>query len=541
MKKNHLRNWIFLSLVTGGLATVCPANAGTYEDLTYSLSNEEITITDCATSAAGELVIPNTIESYPVTYIGSSAFRGCTELTTVAIPDSVITIDDSAFRSCTGLTNMTIPDSVISVGNSAFYNCSELKNVTVGNSVTSIGNSAFYNCSGLTDVTISDSVTFIDDSAFFSCSSLTSVTIPDSVTSLGEYVFARCSDLTSATLPDNLTSIPEGSFVECSTLKSVTIPDSVTSIGEYAFGYCYSLPSATIPDNVTSIDSYAFFKCYNLADVTIPDGVTSIRKYAFAYCYDLTNVTIPNKVTSIERGAFKNSSKLSSVTIPDSVTSVNTLAFYSCSSLTTVTIPDSVTTIGSSAFKDCSSLTNTLFLGDAPNAFGTTVFDNTISNFTVQFYEGASGFSTPEWEGYPCEMLIAPPVEFNTWVASCPEGAQGAGDTPDGDGIPNLIKYAAGLEPGTTCTSSDLFSCSTETTSSNRVVRLTYYRDPTAIEANLYPVFSSSLTDTDSAWTTNGITKVDTGTIDSSGRDIWQASIECEDDCGFLRLSAELQ
>ena len=78
-----------------------------------------------------------------------------------------------------------------------YSGCSNLTSVTIPNSVTSIGNSAFAFCSNLTSVTIPNSVTSIGGYAFQRCSSLTSVTIPNSVTSIGDYAFSGCSSLTS--------------------------------------------------------------------------------------------------------------------------------------------------------------------------------------------------------------------------------------------------------------------------------------------------------------------------------------------------------
>ena len=57
-----------------------------------------------------------------------------------------------AFRDCSGLTSVTIPNSVKSIENGAFEGCDGLTSVTIGNSVTSIGNGAFSDCSGLKDV-----------------------------------------------------------------------------------------------------------------------------------------------------------------------------------------------------------------------------------------------------------------------------------------------------------------------------------------------------------------------------------------------------
>ena len=298
------------------------------------------TVTDCDQSVT-KANIPHTIKGVTVTCIGNDAFDNCRSLTSVTIPDSVMSIGDSAFRYCTSLTSVTIPDSVTSIGDTAFQYCTSLASVTIPDSVTSIGGRAFDGCASLTSVTIPDSVTSIGDWAFDGCTSLTSVTIPDSVTSIGDWAFDGCTSLTS-----------------------VTIPDSVTSIGDWAFAYCKSLTSVTIPDSVTSIGGYAFAVCKSLTSVTIPDSVTSIGGRAFDGCTSLTSVTIPDSVTSIGKGAF-----------------------YDCTSLTSVTIPDSVTSIGDWAFSGCKSLTNVYFTGTEEAWNGITIDDgnDALKNANIHY------------------------------------------------------------------------------------------------------------------------------------------------------------
>ena len=251
---------------------------------------------------------------------------------------------------------MTIPNSVTYIGSSAFSGCSGLKSVTIPNSVTSISYDAFYKCSGLTSVTIPNSVTSIGQSAFKGCSGLTSVTIPNSVTSIGEKAFDGCSGLTSVTIGNSVTSIGSSAFWGCSRLKSVTIPNSVTSIGSTAFYDCSRLTSVTIPNSVTSIGSSAFSGCSRLTSVTIPNSVTSIGKAAFCVCSGLTSVTIGNSVTSIGEEAFYGCSGLTSMTIPNSVTSIGSYAFSGCRRLKSVTIGNSVTRIGAYAFEMCTAI-----------------------------------------------------------------------------------------------------------------------------------------------------------------------------------------
>ena len=63
------------------------------------------TVTDCDSSVT-KANIPHTIKGVTVTSIGGSAFRYCTSLTSVTIPDSVTSIGEYAFYDCTSLTDV---------------------------------------------------------------------------------------------------------------------------------------------------------------------------------------------------------------------------------------------------------------------------------------------------------------------------------------------------------------------------------------------------------------------------------------------------
>ena len=333
-------------------------NNGTELEVTYQGSSYD----SYSGEYQGNVVIPEEVtfmnRTLKVTSIGEGAFRGCSGLTSITIPNSVTSIEWYAFWGCSSLTSITIPNSVTSIGGSAFYNCSGLTSITIPNSVTGIGYMEFYGCSGLTSVTIPNSVTSIGKGAFYGCSGLTSITIPNSVTSIGDCAFMSCKGLTSINIPNSVTSIGDCAFSGCSRLTSITIPNSVTSIGSRAFEGCSSLTSVTIPNSVTSIGGGAFYYCSGLTSVTIGNSVTSIGYSAFEGCSKLTSVTIPNSVTSIGDYAFSGCSRLTSVTIPNSVKSIGESAFYYCSGLTSVTIGNSVTSIGSRAFCRCSGLTS---------------------------------------------------------------------------------------------------------------------------------------------------------------------------------------
>ena len=337
-----------------------------------------------ACSRLTSIVIPN-----GVTSIGKDAFLDCTSLTSIAIPESVTSIGKDAFLGCPslksikvdpsnpkfdsrggcnaiietetntllrGCVNTAIPGSVSKIGLHAFYSCESLTSMAIPNSVTSIGEYAFWDCKSLTSIAIPDSVTSIGDSAFLGCSSLTAITIPDSVTAIGERAFQYCSSLASITISDSVTSIGNSAFLQCSSLKSITIPEGVATIGDFAFRQCSSLKSIAIPSSVTSIGKHAFRECSSLTSIVIPEGVTHIGEYAFSSCSSLSSIVIPNSVASIGEYAFWQCSSLSSIVIPNSVTFIDGMTFSGCRSLTSITIPSSVTSIGEAAFSQCSSL-----------------------------------------------------------------------------------------------------------------------------------------------------------------------------------------
>ena len=290
---------------------------------------------------SGDIIIPEKVKGndgveYIVASLGASCFEGCSGLTSITIPSSVISLGDYCFRNCSDLTSITIPSSVTSLGDYCFRNCSGLTSITIPSSVTSLGVGCFLYCSGLTSITIPSSVTSLGGSCFSYCTSLTSITIPSSVTSLGNCCFSGCSGLTSITIPSSVTSLSESCFYGCSGLTSITIPSSVTSLGNGCFGGCSGLTSITIPSSVTSLDGSCFYGCSGLTSITIPSSVTLLSERCFSGCSGLTSITIPSSVTSLGYECFYGCSGLTSITIPSSVTSWGWACFEYCQNLETV-------------------------------------------------------------------------------------------------------------------------------------------------------------------------------------------------------------
>jgi ankyrin repeat protein len=195
------------------------AKGGIIGDYFCATNDTSATITGYI-GAGGAVTIPGTINGLPVTGIGPLAFKGCTALTSIMVPNSVTNIGVGAFNVCTALRSVTIPNHITSIGNNVFNSCASLTSITIPNSVTSIGNAAFNGCKSLASVTIPNGVTSIGENAFASCASLTSITIPAGVNNLGKRAFAFCDNLNRVNFQGNAPSIGPDSFYR---VKNATV------------------------------------------------------------------------------------------------------------------------------------------------------------------------------------------------------------------------------------------------------------------------------------------------------------------------------
>ena len=375
---------------------------------------------------SGEVVIPKTIGGYEVKKISDGAFQNCTGITSIVIPDSVISIGVSTFSGCTSLAEITVspdnknyssvdgvlfnkdgselivypkgngrsaytvPDGVTSIGDSAFSGCTSLAEIVIPDSVTSIGVFAFFGCTSLSKVDLPKKLTTIEAGTFRDCTSLKEIVIPDSVTEIrcnwGLGAFSGCTSLSKVDLPKNLTTIESHTFSGCTSLAEITIPDSVTEIGESAFSGCTSLSKVKLSNNLRIIQERTFSGCTSLAEIDIPDSVTEIGWSAFEGCTSLAEIAIPDSVTSIGGSAFSGCTSLAEIAIPDSVTSIGGFAFSGCTSLSKVDLPKNLTMIEGYTFSGCSSL-ESIVIPDGVTAIGTwnehdISYGNTFSGCT---------------------------------------------------------------------------------------------------------------------------------------------------------------
>ena len=261
-----------------------------------------------------------------MTKIPNDLFKGCPGFTTITIPDTVTEIGEDAF-AYTNLTSIVIPDTVTDIGNYAFRGCTELKDVTLPNIRKNIVAGMFENCTSLEKIVLPETVTAIRPDAFKGCTALKDITWSKALETIESCAFQNCSALTDVTIPDSVKSIGFGAFSDCSALSTVMIPGTVKTIGSEAFRNCDALTTVTIPDSVTSYGSQMFYDCDALTTVKLGSGMKTIPESMFEHCDALESLSIPRCVTSVGNNAFKDCTKFTSVTIPRSVTSISASAF----------------------------------------------------------------------------------------------------------------------------------------------------------------------------------------------------------------------
>ena len=227
----------------------------------------------------------------------------------IDINEGTVCISPYAFSFCKGLLSVSIPNTVEIIGKEAFYGCSSLTNLLIPESVISVEWCALGGgCNSLESIVVDDGNPVYDSrdncNAIIEKNSNTLVNgckntiIPNNITVIGECAFSQISSLSSIVIPESVTSIGSLAFSDCSGLSFIDIPNSVTTIGGSAFNGCTGLTSLTIPNSVTSIGKFAFEGCSNLNTISIGNSVSTIGDGAFRDCVGLksfqsSNITPP--------------------------------------------------------------------------------------------------------------------------------------------------------------------------------------------------------------------------------------------------------
>ena len=226
-----------------------------------------------------------------------------TRIMKLLLPKSLTTIEAGALNEF--VYDLTIQEGITAIPDNAFKNCSRMGNVSLPESLETIGNSAFYG-TNIWDLTIPANVQSIGSSAFQSAH-IKSLTIPANsrLTAIGYRTFSDNRLYSLSILADSITSLGQYAFANCG-MDTLVLPPNLTSLSAYSFNNCDNLRYIVMPNTLTEVPDCAFQGCDNLDDIQFPRNLQRIGKYAFADCTNLRNVDIPGLVTEIGDYAFKD-------------------------------------------------------------------------------------------------------------------------------------------------------------------------------------------------------------------------------------------
>ena len=345
---------------TGSESTIQPRYDYT---VSKNAQDEDVaTITKYYGSVAA-IIVPDTIDGYPVVAIGEGAFRENKYLTAILIPDCITSIGDYAFAD-TNLDSLVLPAELNSLGRCILSGNKGVTEIVIPKTLSSTG-SSYSNLiegdgpfaeSNVQKATIEAGMTVIPEHLFHKNSTLTSVEIPDTVTEISRYAFAQ-TGLENIELPSSVTTLQYEIF-SGGNLLQISIPDSVTGMGNAIFQNCSKLQKVKLPKARYNISDYTFAGCTSLEEIQLPKTVTTIWPHAFDGCSSLKKVEWSDCLESIKDNAFKGCTSLTEIVIPNTVRELGNEAFRNCDGLEKIVIPNSVTTIGNGVLYDCDSLTN---------------------------------------------------------------------------------------------------------------------------------------------------------------------------------------
>ena len=341
--------------------------------------------------------------------VASQAFRGCSQLTAVALPNTVTNLlGSSTFENCTSLMSVILPDGIIDLGQYAFSGCIALKGIDLPSTLASLGSYCFAECSAV-DSIICRATTppSANGSTFAGVPEGTTVYVPgasietylaaDGWSTFSTYlaldqsagntcpVSGTCGadgeNLTWVLGCDSVLTISGTGamatynsnttpwLANAAAIKSVVIEPGVTSLSPYAFynsgssANYKSLTHVSIPSSISTLSNNQFWQCpiqtVELNSEALMLNITSSsNNLMYIFGAQVRKYILGDSVLTIGKYAFYNQGddSLRTIVLPQGLTTISAWGFGYLEHLQSIEIPANVTSIGGNAFSGCTNL-----------------------------------------------------------------------------------------------------------------------------------------------------------------------------------------
>ena len=278
----------------------------------FTKTEDGAELTEVIVPEDGVLVIPDEVETIPVTSISPSL-----------IMDNAQVIEGKY-----AVKKIKIGKNVKSIPKELCIRLQNLRIVDIGDGVENIEKSAFEYCENLASVSFGKNIKEIAESAFENCRRLQSTIDLPNVVSIGNQAFFDCGYVKGINLGNSLKEIGDESFFGNFEYKILDLPNSLESIGKSAFGHSYALEEVNFGSGLKTIGDYAFSENSLLKKAVLNEGLTDLGKGAFENCYLLSEVSIPSTLTEIKESTFDYTC-IKSLVLPKNIKSVGKHAYYS--------------------------------------------------------------------------------------------------------------------------------------------------------------------------------------------------------------------
>ncbi len=386
MKKKNIKTWIIWGIVIAVIIT-CVVLL-----LTVVNKKEEKPIFEIENSILVKyngkdetVVIPSNVET-----IGKIAFKGNNKINTLKFENGskIKAISTSAFEGCSALSSVQLPNTLETIGDYAFSDCVSLLDFVMPDSVKSVGVGAFDGCAQMSYVYLSQSLEKIGEKAFNSCVALSSIDIPSSVKNIGKEAFLACNSLTKIKVSssNNNYLVENGILYTKDKSELIIVFDEASAVSEKTIqndkGELVKVVTCTIDSAVKKICSNAFYKVSDITELVVSNNVTEIENNAFIGCTKLTKVTVPfignyiDSLSSFDSIFGTNDTSLLTEVVISQGTVINDKAFSGMQSIKSIELPNTITMVGEHAFSGCAKLSSITNFPTTLKVIGQYMFEN---------------------------------------------------------------------------------------------------------------------------------------------------------------------
>ena len=382
--------------------------------------------------ASEVLELPSEHNGFPVTMIGSFAFKSIKNVKEIVLPKQLQIIGSYAFADISSLERIVLPFSLHEIGGYAFANTA-LTSLHLPKNVSEVNPSAF-DRSPIGQITVEEDNEYYTDG---NCNALIkkpnkqlvlackNTTVSEEVSSIKENAF-RYLDITSIRVPSSVRTIEKRGFRGCEKLEKIrfinnsfyesgpnqdsiiskedhtlllgpsggVIADGVEKVEEGAF-VDLPLHSLSLSSSVSDFNIKAIEGCEEIESIEVAEGNLTydsregcnalIRTEDDALLIGSRNTVLPQTIKSIESNAFFYVKDwVKDLVLPDAVTAVGQYAFCGSRTIESIVCGSALDSIHYFSFYGCENL-STIRFNNNLRQIGRSAFDGCKNISSLSF------------------------------------------------------------------------------------------------------------------------------------------------------------